>query len=116
MNIKGIFKGTVFAIIFAMLFVFLSALLTYFNIITERIAVVVSFAGITLAVFFACLGCTKTSESKLLLNSLSLCMLLSLFLFLISLGINRSVSFDVTALSLYGSVFLAGFLAVLFGK
>lgn len=116
MNIKGIIKGAIFALIIAILPVFFSALLTYFNIINERTAVIISFAGVILGVFFGSLGCVKTSEARLLINSMSLCLFFSIILFLISSFINNGIYFDIASLSLYGSIFFAGFLAVMFGK
>lgn len=116
MNIKGIFKGTVFSFILAVIPVFISAILTYFNLINERTAVIISFAGVILGVFFGSLGCVKTSESKLLINSMSLCLVFSLLLFAISAWVNSGIYFDLASLALYGSIFSAGFLAVLFGK
>ena len=116
MNIKGIFKGTLFSFIFALIPVFISAMHTYFNSINERTAVIISFAGVVFGAFFASLGCVKASETKLLINSMSLCLVFSLLLFIISAIVNGGIHFDPASLTLYGSIFAAGFLAVLFGK
>lgn len=116
MNIKGVFKGTVLELIIMLLFLLLSAVLVYFNIISTRVASIIVFAGAVIGVFVSSFGIARTSETKILVNAMSVGVLFCIILLICSAIINGELSFHTRTLFLIGSSLASSFIAALFGK
>ena len=116
MNFRAIFRGTIFSIVPVIATLLVSALLVYFNVISEQTASIIIFAAAILGVFISAFGIVRTNEHKLLLNALGIAFMFALIIFLISLIVNGKPVFHTRTLTLIGAAFLASFLGALFGK
>ena len=116
MNLKGILRGVIFSYIIAAFILFLSAVVTYFNIIDERIAGIVTFGGAVIGVFIGALGAAKTAASKILINAMAVSLCFIILIIAAASMVNGSIELHPRTWALIGSTVAAGFAAALFAK
>lgn len=116
MNIKGIFKATLFSIILTAICLAGAAALTYFNVTDERNSSILFFSCIVISVFIGSLGAAKAAQSKLLLNAFAVSLLYIILIIILSVTINGGFSLTIRTLTLIGSVAGAGILGAIFGR
>lgn len=113
MNIKGILRGTLIALVFAALVLVGAAAAAYFNLASERAAGVAVFAGATVGVFFGAFCAAKTADGKKLFNALAVSVIFMAVLLVISFILGSGMSFNAVKAALFGSVAAAGVAAAL---
>ena len=116
MNFKAIFRGLILALVVAMMSLLIGAVLVYFNVISEKAASIVFFVMIMLGIFLGAFGVVKASESKILVNALSLALIFSVIIIVVSLIVNNGFVMHTRTLTLIGGAFATSFLGALFGK
>lgn len=116
MNFKAVFKGSIFSVLLIIVALFATAMLVYFNVLSETTASIIVFAAAAISVFIAAYGVSKTSEHRILINALSVAFLFSLMVFIISLIVNSGFALHTRTLTLIGGAFAAAFLGALAGK
>lgn len=116
MNLKGILKGILCAYIITAVFVLVGAVLTYFNMLDERKISIGIYAGAALGVFLGAFGAAKTSESRILLNSLCVSLIFIAVLLAASFIINGGVALGARTVSVMGGALAAGFMGAVIGK
>lgn len=116
MNFKAILKGTALSLLLVIITLFISAVLVYFNILSEKTASIIVFAMAMIGVFLAALGVAKASERKLLVNALGVAFLFSLIVFISSVIVNNGIALHTRTLTLIGGSFTTAFLGAIFGK
>ncbi|MCH5211384.1 MAG: TIGR04086 family membrane protein [Oscillospiraceae bacterium] len=116
MNLKGILRGVIFSYIIAAFVLFLSAVATYFNIIDERTAGIITFGGAIVGVFVGALGAAKTAEFKILINAMAVSLCFIILIIIAASAVNGSIELHTRTWALIGSAAAAGFAAALFAK
>lgn len=116
MNIKSVFKGTLISFLVTFLALFISAVLVYFCLITERTASVIVFAAAVVGVFISAFGAARVNDRRLFFNSVSVAILFALILLITSCIINNSFVFHTRTLALICAVLTSGIAGFLFGK
>lgn len=116
MNLKGILKGTLCAYLITAVFVLAGAALTYFNLLDERRISIGIYAGTALGVFLGALGAAKTSESRILLNSLCVSLIFIAVLLGAAFILNGSAAIGARTVSVIGGALAAGFMGAVIGK
>ncbi|MDD6763437.1 MAG: TIGR04086 family membrane protein [Clostridiales bacterium] len=116
MNIKGIIRGFFFALIISAALLVAGAALTYFNLIDERTASIIAFAGAAAGVFIGALGAAKTAENKILLNAMLVSLLFCILILFVTLGINGGFTLRTRSITMLSSIMASGFLGAMFGK
>ncbi|MBR0366054.1 MAG: TIGR04086 family membrane protein, partial [Clostridia bacterium] len=94
MNIKGIFRGALTALIIAALVLVGAAAAVYFNLASERAAGIAVFAGAVVGVFFGAFCAAKTAGGKKLFNALAVSVIFMSVLLLISFVLGSGMSFN----------------------
>lgn len=113
MNMKGIFRGTLIALIIAVLVLVGAAAAAYFNLMGERVAGIAVFAGAAVGVFAGAYNAAKTAGNKKLFNALAVSVIFMAVLLLVSSVIGGGVTFNAIKTALFGSVAAAGIAAAL---
>ncbi len=116
MNFKAIFKGTILSFAFVCLCLIISAVLVYYNIISERTASIVFFASAIVGVFFTSYGTARANDEKILINSMSVGILFCIILLILSAITNGGLVLHTRTLALMAGVIASAFAGVLFGK
>ena len=116
MNFKGVFKGTILAFIIAAFCLFVSSILVYYNLMNERVAGVVVFAGAACGCFLGALANARTSESKILFNALFIGIIFSLVLLITSAIVNGGFKIHTRTGVLILSSLCASFAGALFSR
>lgn len=116
MNFKGIFKGSLLSYLTFTLCLFLSALLVYNNLISERNAGIIVFGGIVVGCFLGALGAAKASDSKILFNALMIGAIFSLTIIIASSAVNDGFVIHTKTMCIIISAFAASFFGAIFGK
>lgn len=114
-NIRSVFKGIVFSVILTFLLVLLTALISYFTDISERVVSVILFAVSVVSVFTgAVLVCRSTGENGLLHGGL---IGLGYFVFLLvsSVIIKREFDLNVNLVMMLISNIAGGMLGGVLG-
>ena len=116
MNFKGIFSGTVIAIILVAISLFAGGTLVYYNLLSERMVSTVVFIAAVTGCFLGALGSGRYSESKILLNSMFVGVIFSVLLLIVSAIVNGGFEIHTRTLALMFSALAASFTGALFAK
>ena len=116
MNIKSILKSTVIAFVFACICLCISAALVYYNIIPQRVANIIVFAGTVIGAFVGAFIIAKVSDEKILFHSLAVGIVLSLIIFIIAIITNSSPALHPRTLALIGSILGASVIGAILGN
>ena len=116
MNFKGIFRGTLLAFILVAICLFAGGVLVYYNLLSERTVSVIIFAGAVIGCFLGALGSGRTSESKILFNSLLIGVIFSAILLIVSAIVNGQFQIHTRTAVLILSTLAASFTGALFSR
>lgn len=116
MNIKGILKGTVITYFLVAFFVLIAAALTYFNLLDENKISILIYIGTAVSIFAGSFLAAKTSESRILLNSLAISVIFVMILLTASFIVNNEINTGARTIAIASGAVAAGFLGAVIGK
>ncbi len=116
MNIKSIIKSSMITIILSAVFLLISALLIYFDTIRESIGNVIVFAGFIIGTFIGAFGCGKVADSKLLLHSLLVGIIMCIILLILSFSLNGHINPTPRTYALFSGIIFSSLAGAIFAS
>ncbi len=116
MNLKGIIKGSIISLITAALFLVISAVLVYFNILSEQTVSTGLFVGIVIGILLGAFIAARNAYSRIIVNSLSVSLLFVLLTLIGSAITNGGLTLHIRTTVLLISTVAAGILGAMLGK
>lgn len=116
MNIKSVLKSAIISFVLVCIVLFICAGLVYFNIINERLATIIIFTGVIISTFIGAFIVAKVNETKILLHSILVGVVLAITIFIITIIVNNSPALHPRTLALIGSMLASSFLGAIFAN
>ncbi len=115
-NIKGVLKGTIFALIVTFVIIMILSLLSYFTSIGENILVIGVYAAVVIGVLLGSLAVSKAAQEKKLIHAVLVAFIYMCILIGVSFMINGNIAFNSHFFSIIAGIFAAGFAGSLIGN
>lgn len=114
MNVKGILTGILLSFLTAGIFLFISAIFAYYDILSYKTVSIIAFSGAVAGVFIGSILAAKTSESKALLHSMLVCLAFIILVISASAAVNDGFVFHLRLGALLGAALASSFAGALF--
>lgn len=115
-NIKGVLKGTAFALIVTFLLILVLSLLSYFTSIGETIIVIGVYAAVIIGVLLGSLAVSKAAQEKIFIHAMLVALIYMCIMVGISFVINGEISFNSHFFTIIGGILVSGFVGSVIGK
>ncbi len=115
-NLKGVIKGTIFAVLITFVIIFVLALLSYFTHVGETLITTLVYASVVIGVLMGTIAVSKAATGKIFIHAMLVCVLYLLILIGVSAIINKGITFNSHMLAIAGGTFAAGFLGSVIGS
>lgn len=115
-NFKCVIKCAAFSVIVTFVLIMILACISYLSGVSESIITTGVYISIVAGVVLGTFAVSKAAANKVLIHAMLVCAIFAACIILVSLLLNRGISFNVRFFVVIAGIFASGFLGCLAGK